>query len=109
MSNSKRKEILIIIVCLLIGSALRFYTFDHKSLWIDKIYTFNESRDSFKDQLKYYQENPAYLHPPLLFTVTHQFYPFHKPGRDLRLIEIIYITSRNKGITLDKPFSAFTY
>jgi len=54
MNNPLKKEILVVFFCLLIGFALRFYTFDQKSLWIDEIHTFNDSRDSLKGQLKYY-------------------------------------------------------
>jgi hypothetical protein len=92
MDHSKRKEISILILCLLMGFALRFYTFDQKSLWIDEIYTFNDSRDGLKDQLKFYKGNPTYLHPPLFFILTHQFYPFTKPERDLRIIPLIFGT-----------------
>jgi hypothetical protein len=88
----KRKEILILILCLLVGFALRFYTFDQKSFWVDEVYTFNDSRDGLKEQLKFYKENPAYLHPPLFFILTHQFYPFTKPERDLRIIPLIFGT-----------------
>jgi mannosyltransferase len=89
MSSVKRKEIFILVVCLLVGFALRFYTFDRKSLWIDEIYTFNDSRDDIRGQLNFYKENPSYLHPPLFFILTHQFYPFSKPERDLRIIPLI--------------------
>jgi mannosyltransferase len=92
MSYLKRKEILVVIFCLLIGFALRFYTFDQKSLWIDEIHTFNDSRDGLKDQLKYYKENPTNLHPPLFYILTHLFYPFPKPERDLRIIPLIFGT-----------------
>jgi predicted membrane-bound mannosyltransferase len=92
MNEGKRKEIFVLTVCLLIGFALRFYTFDHKSLWMDEIYTFNDSRDDFKGQLKFYGENPAFLHPPLFFILTHLFYPFPKPERDLRVIPLIFGT-----------------
>src|SRR4030043_2295489 len=90
MSNPKQKEILILLLCLLIGFALRFYTFDRKSLWLDEIHTFNDSRSGFKDQLKFYEENPNYLPPPLFFLLTHQFYPFTRPERDLRIIPLIF-------------------
>ena len=90
MSNSKQKEIIILILCLLIGFALRFYAFDKKSLWIDEIHTFNESRDDLGGQLRYYQENPTHLQPPLFFILTHIFYPFPKPERDLRVIPLIF-------------------
>jgi uncharacterized membrane protein len=112
MSNSKRKEILILIVCLLIGFALRFYTFDHKFLWIDEIHTFNESRDGLKDQLKYYKENPANFHPSQFFILIHQFYPFPKPQRDLRIFPLIFgILSISTSIVLkgyfDGSFASF--
>ncbi|MBP1695985.1 MAG: Oligosaccharyl transferase subunit [Deltaproteobacteria bacterium] len=90
MSNQKQKEILIVLLCLFLGFALRFYTFDQKSLWIDEIHTFNDSRDGIRNQLKYYKENPTYLHPPLFFVLTHSFYPFTKPERDLRIIPLIF-------------------
>jgi hypothetical protein len=92
MSNSKQKEIIILILCLLVGFALRFYTFDKKSLWMDEVHTFNDSRDDLKSQIKFYKENPSYLHPPLFFILTHQFYPFTKPERDLRIIPLIFGT-----------------
>jgi len=92
MIHRKRNEILILILCLLIGFALRFYTFDQKSLWIDEIYTFNDSRDDLKGQLKYYKENPTFLHPPLFFILTHLFYPFERPERDLRILPLIFGT-----------------
>jgi mannosyltransferase len=88
----KRKEVLLLLFCLLIGFALRFYTFDKKSLWMDEVYTFNDSRDNLKGQIKFYKENPAYLHPPFFFILTHQFYPFTKPERDLRIIPLIFGT-----------------
>ena len=88
----KRKEIIVLVLCLLIGFALRFYTFDKKSLWLDEIYTFNDSRDGIKDQFKFYKEDPTFLHPPLFFILTHFFYPFTKPERDLRIIPLIFGT-----------------
>jgi mannosyltransferase len=88
-NRASRKEMIILIFCLVIGFALRFYTFDQKSLWIDEIHTFNDSRDGIQNQLKYYKENPAYLHPPLFFVLTHSFYPFTKPERDLRIIPLV--------------------
>jgi len=90
MSSSKQKEIFIVLLCLLIGFALRFYTFDQKSLWIDEVHTFNDSRDGFKAQLKYYKENPTNLHPPLFFIFTHLFFPFSKPEIDLRIIPLVF-------------------
>ena len=92
LDKIKKKEILILILCLLIGFALRFYTFDQKSLWIDEIHTFNDSRDDFKSQLNFYKENPTFLHPPLFFILTHLFYPFTQPERDLRIIPLIFGT-----------------
>jgi uncharacterized membrane protein len=90
MDNPFKKEIFILLLCLFIGFALRFYTFDQKSLWMDEIYTFNDSRDDFKGQLKFYSENPTFLHPPLFFMMTHLFYPFEKPERELRIIPLIF-------------------
>ena len=90
MSDPRRKEIFILVICLLLGFALRLYIFDQKSLWIDEIHTFNDSRDGIKDQLRYYKENPTYLHPPLFFVLTHLFYPFKNPERDLRIIPLIF-------------------
>lgn len=89
MWNSNRKEISILLLCLLIGFALRFYTFDKKSLWMDEVYTFNDSRDGLKEQIKFYKDNPGFLHPPLFFVLTNLFYPFEKPERDLRIIPLI--------------------
>ncbi|OGP90870.1 MAG: hypothetical protein A2157_05345 [Deltaproteobacteria bacterium RBG_16_47_11] len=85
-----RNEMIILIFSLFIGFALRFYTFDQKSLWIDEIHTFNESRDDLKGQIRYYKEDPTNLHPPLFFILTHLFYPFSKPERDLRIIPLIF-------------------
>jgi uncharacterized membrane protein len=92
LNKEKRKEVFILILCLFIGFALRFYTFDQKSLWMDEIYTFEDSRDAFNNQLKFYAENPTFLHPPLFFVLTHLFYPFPKPERDLRIIPLIFGT-----------------
>ena len=89
MCNLKQKEILILILCLLIGFALRYYHLDQKSLWLDEVHTYNDSRDGFGDQFKFYKENPTFLHPPLFFVLTHLFYPFEKPERDLRIIPLI--------------------
>jgi uncharacterized membrane protein len=106
MKIFKEKEILILIFCLLVGFALRFYTFDRKSLWIDEIHTFNESRDDLGGQLRYYQENPTHLHPPLFFILTHLFYPFPKPERDLRVIPLIFgILSLPMIYLLSRSFS----
>ena len=88
----KKKEIITLLLCLLLGFALRFYTFDQKSLWVDEVHTFNDSRDDLQGQIKFYKENPSYLHPPLFFILTHQFYPFTKPERDLRIIPFIFGT-----------------
>lgn len=92
MNNPLKKEIFILLLCLIIGFALRFYTFDQKSLWMDEVHTFNDSRDHLKGQIKFYKENPTFLHPPLFFILTHQFYPFTKPERDLRIIPLIFGT-----------------
>ncbi len=92
MKKIGQREILIMILCLIVGFALRFYTFDQKSLWIDEIHTYNDSRDGIQNQLKYYKENSTYLHPPLFFVLTHSFYPFTKPERDLRIIPLIFGT-----------------
>jgi hypothetical protein len=90
MKMMLRKEVFILVFCLLIGFALRFYTFDQKSLWVDEIYTFNDSRDDLSGQMKFYKENPTYLHPPFFYVLTHLFYPFEKPERDLRIIPLIF-------------------
>ena len=92
MNKIKRKEILVLIFCLLMGFALRLYTFDKKSFWVDETHTFNDSRDGIQGQIKFYKENPTYLHPPLFFVLTHLFYPFTKPERDLRIIPLIFGT-----------------
>jgi hypothetical protein len=106
MNVKNRKEIIILILCLFVGLALRFYTFDQKSLWMDEIHTFNDSRDDLKGQLKFYKEYPTYLHPPLFFILTHLFYPFTKPERDLRIIPVIFgILSIPMIYLLSKLFS----
>lgn len=92
MSYSIRKEIFILLLCLLMGFALRFYAFDRKSLWLDEIHTYNDSRDHFKGQMEFYKNNPTYLHPPLFFILTHQFYPFTKPEKDLRILPLLFGT-----------------
>lgn len=79
-------------LCLLIGFALRLYTLERKSLWLDEIYTFQDSKYGIEDQLKYYKDNPTFLHPPLFYVLTHQFYPFTKPERDLRILPLIFGT-----------------
>jgi uncharacterized membrane protein len=89
MTNPKRKEIFVLFLCLFIGFALRYYHLDQKSLWLDEVHTYNDSRDSFKEQIKFYKENPVYLHPPLFFVLTHFLYPFQKPERDLRIIPLV--------------------
>jgi len=81
----------ILVFCLLIGFALRFYAFDRKSLWIDEVHTFNDSRVGLSGQLKYFKESPAdVLHPPLFYALTYLWYPFEKPERDLRIIPLIF-------------------
>ena len=107
IDQRKRNEILVLILCLFIGFALRFYTFDRKSLWMDEIYTFNDSRDDLNGQIKFYKENPTFLHPPLFFILTHLFYPFEKPERDLRIIPLIFgILSIPMIYFLSRLFSA---
>ncbi len=85
-------EFLILILCVLVAFALRFYTFDKKSFWLDEIYTLEDSKDDLKNQIKFYKDNPTYLQAPLFFTLTHQFHPFSKPERDLRIIPLIFGT-----------------
>jgi hypothetical protein len=92
ISAMNKRELILLFLCLLIGFALRFYHFDKKSLWMDEIYTFNDSRDGFREQLKFYKENPTFLHPPAFFILTHQLYPFTKPERDIRIIPLIFGT-----------------
>ncbi len=92
MNRPKQKEILILFLCGILSFVLRFYTFDQKSLWLDEIYTFNDSKYGLKDELDFYRDNSAYLHPPLFFTLTHLFYPFTKPERDLRIIPLFFGT-----------------
>lgn len=89
--KNKRKEIIILILCFLLSFALRFYTFDKKSLWIDEVHTFADSRQSLKGQIDYFKEKPSdLLHPPLFYVLTHLFHPFPKPERDLRMIPLIF-------------------
>jgi len=92
MEKLNRKEVIFLILCLIVGFALRFHTFDQRSLWMDEFHTFNDSRDDLKGQIKFYKENPTYLHPPLFFILTHFFSPFTKPERDLRIIPLIFGT-----------------
>ena len=88
----RERESLILILCVLVAFALRFYTFDKKSLWLDEIYTIEDSRDDLKGQLKYYKDNPTYLQAPFFFMITHQFHPFTNPERDLRIIPLVFGT-----------------
>ena len=88
-TEKKGHEIFSLLICLLIAFALRFYTFDQKSLWIDEIHTFNDSKDGLQGQMTFYGKNPTYLHPPLFFLLTHLFHPFVKPERDLRIIPLV--------------------
>ncbi len=92
MNKTKRNEFVILGLCLIMGFALRFYTFDQKSLWVDEIHTFNDSRDGLNGQISFYKQNPTYLHPPMFFILTHLFYPFTKPERDLRIIPLVFGT-----------------
>jgi len=59
---------------------------------MDEIHTFNDSRYDLKDQIKFYKENPTYLQAPLFFVLTHLFYPFTKPERDLRILPFLFGT-----------------
>lgn len=88
----RQKEFLILILCILVGFALRFHTFDQKSLWLDEIYTLGDSRDDLRGQINFYKDNPTYLQAPLFFMITHQLYPFSKPERDLRIIPLVFGT-----------------
>jgi hypothetical protein len=90
MSVTIKKEAFLLVLCLLLGFVLRFYSFEQKSFWVDEVYTFNDSRDDLNGQIKFYKENPTFLHPPLFFVLTHLFYPFEKPERDLRIIPLIF-------------------
>jgi hypothetical protein len=86
----KRKEGVILIFCLLAGLSLRFYAFDQKSLWVDEIYTLNDSRDSLKGQLEFYGKNPSYPQAPLFFALTHLFSLFSKPEKELRIFPVLF-------------------
>jgi hypothetical protein len=88
----REKEFLVLIFCILLAFVLRFYSFDKKSLWLDEIYTLEDSRDDLKNQIKFYKDNPTYLQAPLFFMITHQLYPFTKPERDLRIIPLVFGT-----------------
>ena len=92
MNHSLKKELPIVLLCLLIGFGLRFYTIDQKSLWVDEVHTYNDSRDGIMEQIKFFKENPTFLHPPFFFMLTHLFYPFEKPEWDLRIIPLIFGT-----------------
>jgi hypothetical protein len=90
--HTKGKEILLLMICLLIGFALRFYSFDQKSLWMDEIYTVQDSRDDFSGHLEFYKEKPTNMHPPLFYILTHLFYPFNKAERDIRIFPLVFGT-----------------
>jgi hypothetical protein len=85
----RQKEAIVLLICVLLGFGLRFYALDQKSLWIDEIYTLNDSKDGIKGQIEFYGKNPTYLQAPLFFILTHLFYPFSNPERDLRIIPLI--------------------
>ena len=88
----RTKVLLTIALLLLVGFALRFYSFDRKSFWFDEIYTYQDSRDGLRAQIEYYKERPTFLHPPLFFVLSHLFYPFSKPERDIRILPLIFGT-----------------
>ncbi len=90
--TTRWRTMVLLFLCLLVGFALRFYTFDKKSLWMDEIHTFNDSREGIQGQIEFYKKNPTYLHPPLFFLFTHLFYPFTHPERDLRIIPLVFGT-----------------
>ncbi len=90
MMRPQQKEFAILILCILAGFLLRFYMFDQKSLWIDEIHTFNDSKDNLSGQIAHYKQNPTFLHPPLFFIVTHLFHPFTRPERELRIVPLIF-------------------
>jgi hypothetical protein len=93
INEVKKEKMLLLLLCLIIGFALRFYGFDHKSLWIDEVHTYNDSREGLKGQIQYFKEHPAdFLHPPLFYVLTHIFYPFEKPERDLRIVPLVFVT-----------------
>ena len=93
LGREKTRALLVLIICLSIGFTLRYYTFDQKSLWIDEVHTYNDSREGLRGQIKYFKEHPAdFFHPPLFFVLTHLFYPFEEPERDLRIFPLIFGT-----------------
>ncbi len=92
MKKTIWKELLVLLFCVITGFTLRFHNFDKKSLWLDEVYTFNDSRDDLKGQIRFYKEDPTFLHPPLFFILTHLSYPFTKPERDLRILPLIFGT-----------------
>ena len=107
MERPKPKEIVILLLCLLVGFAFRFYALENKSLWGDEIYTFNDSRYDMSSQIAFYKVEPTYAHPPLFFILTHLFYPFSRPERDIRIIPLIFGTLSIPMIfLLSKQFSS---
>ncbi len=92
MIDPKQRQVVVLLLCLLVGFLIRFHAFDRKALWIDEIHTFNDSRDGLAGQLEYYKKNPSSLHPPLFFLITHILSPFERPERDLRIIPLIFGT-----------------
>ena len=90
--KDKGKEIILLMVCLVIGTVLRFHSFDQKSLWTDEIYTVQDSKDNLSGHIQYYKEKPTYLHPPLFYMLTHLFYPFNKAERDIRIFPLVFGT-----------------
>ena len=87
------RETILLVFCLLVGFALRYYTLDRKSLWIDEVHTFNDSKGGLFEHIKDIKEGEAELrHPPLFYALTHLFHPFEKPERDLRIIPLLFGT-----------------
>jgi mannosyltransferase len=90
LNRLKTREAVLLILCVLIGFGLRVYTFDQKSLWIDEIFSLNDSRDGVRGQIEYYRQHPNYPQAPLFFLFTHLFYPFSHAERDLRILPVIF-------------------
>lgn len=63
-----------LLIILFVASALRFYHIDFQSLWVDEIYSLNESNPSFSIPELYKSTITSDPHPPLYFILAYIFF-----------------------------------
>ena len=68
------KQNYLLLVILFTASALRFYHIDFQSLWVDEIYSLNESNPSFTIPELYKSIVTSDPHPPLYFVLAYIFF-----------------------------------